>query len=119
MLSRLRYSRNTSNRSEVCVKIFLSADVDSSGTSKSARWPRRERKALMSIICAFGRDLCGLNQVEIAGRKEKWYGGKTHGTEGLKWEVRNFCRAGGIRMGNGLIWMLVEVFGRVANLLKL
>lgn len=66
---------------------------------------------LMSITCAFGKDLCGLNHVEMAGRKEKWYDGKTHGTEGLKWEVLNFCRVGGIKIGSGLIWMLVAVFG--------
>lgn len=83
------------------------------------RWPRRERKALILITCAFGRDLCRLNHVEMAGRKEKWYDGKTHGTEGLKWQVRNFSRVGGIRMESGSIRMLVTIFGRVADLLKL
>lgn len=72
----------------------------------------------MSIICAFGRDLCGLNHLEMAGRKEKWDDGKTHGTERLKWEVWNFCRVGGLRTGSSSIWMLATIFGRVANLLK-
>lgn len=73
---------------------------------------------LMSIICTPGRDLCGLNHLEMAGRKEKWDGGKIHGTERLKWEVRNSCSVEGLRTGSGSIWMLARIFGRVANLLK-
>lgn len=55
----------------------------------------------------------------MAGRKEKWRGGKIHGREGLKWEVWKFCTVGGIRTGSDLVCMLATIFGRVKNLLKL
>lgn len=56
------------NGNETCAKVFLSADVDSRDTGRYTRPPIAEWKVAGLIVCAFGRDSCGVNHLEMAGK---------------------------------------------------